>query len=256
MATRLTTPDVITGPFAGSASAIKNTIPNQPTGTYAASMADGFPAVTMTPTSLGGTPPDGGDLNGILNLVTQFYFQFQNGFQATFNQDVSDAIGGYPTGAVLWYFPVGATKMQPVMSLIPNNTCNFVTNPEYIDGVHWTVAWSSNYLGIQDAGTATALTTIDFGGPGAAIKTLSIPADITSLTITLGTPTTNVGTYTWELHITPDGTTLPFITWNASNGDLKWLSASSQQMQEVGKTAIFVFRWQNNTLIANYGGSY
>lgn len=255
MVATLTTPSVITGPFAGSEGAVKNTIPNESTGTYAASMADGFPAITMTPTSQGGTPPDGADLNGILNLVTQFYYQFQNGFQATFNQGISDTIGGYPTGAVLWYFPAGATKMIPVMSLIPNNTYNFVTNPGYIDGVHWTVAWSSNYLGIQNVGTATALTTVDFGGPGAAIKTLTIPDGMSNLTITLGTPITNVGTYTWELHITP-GNTLPFITWNVSNGNLKWLTTSLQQMTDAGKTAIFVFRWQNNTLIANYGGSY
>lgn len=253
---QLTTPNVITGPFASSEAALKNAIPNEPTGNYAASMAEGFPAITMTPTSLGGTPPDGRDLNGILNLVSQFYFQFQNGFQATFNQNVSDAIGGYPMGAVLWYYPAGATKMVPLMSLIEDNTYNFVTNPEYIDGEHWTIAWSSNYLGIEDVGTATDFTTINIGGPGAAIKTLTIPDTLTTVNITLGTPTTDVGTYTWELHITPNSTTLPFITWGVTGGDLKWLSTSLQQLQDVGKTAIFVFRWQNGTLIANYGGSY
>ena len=253
---QLTTPSVITGPFASSEAALKNAIPNTPTGNYRASMAEGFPAVTMTPTALGGTPPDGRDLNGILNLVSQFYFQFQNGFQATFNQSISDAIGGYPQGAVLWYYPAGATKMQPVMSLIEDNTYNFVTNPEYIDGEHWTVAWSSNYLGIQDIGTATDFTTINIGGPGAAIKTLSIPDTLTTVNITLGAPTTDVGTYTWELHITPAGTTLPFITWGVTGGTLKWLTTSLQQLQEIGKTAIFVFRWQDGTIIANYGGSY
>ena len=253
---QLTTPNVITGPFASSEAALKNAIPNEPTGNYAASMTEGFPAITMTPTSLGGTPPDGRDLNGILNLVSQFYFQFQNGFQATFNQNVSDAIGGYPMGAVLWYYPAGATKMVPLMSLIEDNTYNFVTNPEYIDGEHWTIAWSSNYLGIEDVGTATDFTTINIGGPGAAIKTLTIPDTLTTVNITLGTPTTDVGTYTWELHITPNSTTLPFITWGVTGGDLKWLSTSLQQLQDVGKTAIFVFRWQNGTLIANYGGSY
>lgn len=253
---QLTTPSVITGPFASSEAALKNAIPNTPTGNYRASMAEGFPAVTMTPTALGGTPPDGRDLNGILNLVSQFYFQFQNGFQATFNQSVSDAIGGYPQGAVLWYYPAGATKMQPVMSLIEDNTYNFVTNPEYIDGEHWTIAWSSNYLGIQDIGTATDFTTINIGGPGAAIKTLSIPDTLTTVNITLGAPTTDVGTYTWELHITPAGTTLPFITWGVTGGTLKWLTTSLQQLQEIGKTAIFVFRWQDGAIIANYGGSY
>ena len=253
---QLTTPNVITGPFASSSSALKNQIPNAPTGTYNASMAEGFPAITMDPIGLGGTPPDGRDFNGILNLVTQFYFQFQNGFQATFDQGVSDAIGGYPQGAVLWYFPAGATKMQPVMSLIEDNTYNFVTNPEYIDGEHWTVAWSSNYLGVQDLGAATDFITVNIGGPGAAIKTLTVPSTVPTVNITLGVPTTDVGSYTWELHITPEGDSLPFITWAASDGTIKWLTTSLQQLQEAGKTAIFVFRWQQNKLIANYGGSY
>jgi hypothetical protein len=146
--------------------------------------------------------------------------------------------------------------MVPVMSLIEDNTYNFVSNPEYIDGTHWTIAWSSNYLGIQDVGTATDFTTINIGGPGAAIKTLSIPDTLTTVNITLGTPTTDVGSYTWELHITPAGTTLPFINWSVTGGQLRWLTTSLQQLQEVGKTAIFVFRWQNGNLIANYGGSY
>lgn len=253
----LTTPQVITGPFASSESALKNTIPNTATGTYNASMEEGFPAITMQPLELGGTPPDGKDFNGILNLVSQFYFQFQNGYQATFNADVSTAIGGYPQGAVLWYYPAGATKMVPVMSLVPNNTYNFVTNPEYIDGVHWTIAWSSNYLGEQDLGNATAFTSVDIGGPGAAIKKLTIPSSLSTLTITLGTPITNIGTYTWELHITPENTTtLPFITWDVSSGTLNWLTSSLQQLQDLNKTAIFVFRWMDNKLIANYGGSY
>lgn len=253
---QLTTPNVITGPFASSEAALKNQIPNNPTGTYNASIAEGFPAVTMTPTALGGTPPDGRDLNGILNLISQFYFQFQNGYQATFDQAVSDAIGGYPQGSVLWYFPAGATKMLPVMSLIEDNTYNFVTNPEYIDGTHWTIAWSSNYLGVENLGTATDFTTVNFGGPGAAIKTLTVPDTLTTVNITLGTPTTDVGSYTWELHITANGSNPPFITWGVTGGTLKWLSTSFQQLQDPDKTGIFVFRWQNGTLIANYGGSY
>ena len=194
----LTTPTAISGPFANSVSALKNTIPNSATGTYNASMDEGFPAVTMQPVDSGGTPPDGKDFNGILNLISQFYFQFQNGFQATFDSTVSATIGGYPQGAVLWYFPAGATKMLPVMSLIPNNTYDFVSTPSYIDGVHWTVAWSSNYLGQQDLGNATQFTTVDFSGPGAAIKTLTIPDTLSSLTITLGVPTSNVGTYSLQ----------------------------------------------------------
>lgn len=253
---QLTTPSAIAGPFASSEAALKNQIPNAPTGTYNASMAEGFPAITMQPLNLGGTPPDGRDFNGILNLISQFYFQFQNGFLATFDQNVSDTIGGYPQGAVLWYFPADSTKAQPVMSLIEDNTYNFVTNPEYIDGEHWAVALSTNYLGIEDLGTATDFTSINIGGPGPAIKKLAIPSGMQALSITLGAPTTDIGTYTWELHLTTTGTTLPFITWGVSQGEIKWLTTALQQIQDVGKTSIFVFRWQEGNLIANYGGAY
>lgn len=254
---QLTTPAVIKSPFAASALALKNEIPNDATGTYNASLEEGFPAITMQPLDLGGTPPDGRDFNGILNLLSQFYYQFQNGYRATFNQDVSDIIGGYPQGAILDYYPAGATKVIPVMSLIENNTYNFVTNPEYIDGVHWTVAWSSNYLGVQNLGVATEFTTVNFEGPGAAIKKLSVPADLLSFTLTLSVPSSNVGSYTWELHITPESTTTtPNITWATSGASIKWLNTSLQTMTDVGKTAIFVFRWQDGILIGNYGGAY
>lgn len=254
---QLTTPTVIKSPFAASASALKNEIPNDATGTYNASMSEGFPPITMQSLELGGTPPDGRDFNGILNLLSQFYYQFQNGYRATFNQDVSDIIGGYPQGAILDYYPAGATKVIPVMSLIEDNTYNFVTNPEYIDGVHWTVAWSSNYLGVQDLGTATEFTTVNFESPGAAIKKLSVPADLLNFTLTLSVPSSNIGSYTWELHITPESTTnIPNITWTTSGASIKWLDTSLQTMTTIGKTAIFVFRWQDGTLIGNYGGAY
>ena len=149
----LTTPDVISGPFASGENAVKNVIPNESTGTYLASMEDGFPVITMQPTSLGGTPPDGKDFNGILNKVTQFYFQFQNGYLPTFVQDVSDTIGGYPEGAVLWYTPAGENKAIPLISLIENNTYNFNTTPAYIDGTHWEYAITGEYVTLHTAQT-------------------------------------------------------------------------------------------------------
>lgn len=256
MVATIITPQVISGAFAAQ-SDNKNVIPNAPTGTYNASMADGFPNVTMIPKALGGTPPDGADFNGILNLVTQFYYQFQNGYQPTFNQAVSDTIGGYPKGAVLLYTaPNGQSK--PIVSLVENNTYNFVTNPEYIDGVHWAIAWSTNYLMCQVLPTATAFTTVDLSAPGPAIKELTIPDSLTTVAITLTVPTTTDTTATWtyELHITV-GETIPFITWSLSDGtDIAWLTDALQQAEVAGKTSIFVFRWQNGKLIGNYGGAY
>ena len=112
---------------------IKNTIPSASTGTYLASIAEGFPEITLTPVAEGGIPPAGGDLNGMLNLLSQFYFFNQNGGTYTFDVNVSNAIGGYPQGAVLWYNGTDGSHIQ-VVSNIPNNTQNFVTDPSLIGG--------------------------------------------------------------------------------------------------------------------------
>ena len=134
----LNNPDVLESPIADQGQ--KNTIPVNPTGTYYASQKEGFPAITMLPIASGGEPPLGEDMNGMLNLTSQHHFFLQNGGQETFRQDVSDAIGGYPQGAILWYKPAGTTKAIPVQSLIANNIYNFNTDPSYIDGVKWTYA--------------------------------------------------------------------------------------------------------------------
>lgn len=114
---------------------LKNEIPDAPSGDYHASIQEGFPEVTMLPIGQGGVAPQGQDFNGMFNLLSGFYFFTQNGGKYTFDQDVSDAIGGYPQGAILWY-SVGNAGYE-VVSLMNNNTYNFVTEPSYIDGIHW-----------------------------------------------------------------------------------------------------------------------
>lgn len=137
----ITNPDVLAAPFADQGQ--KNTIPVNPTGTYLASQKEGFPPVTMLPISAGGEPPAGEDMNGVLNLISQYQFFSQNGGIETFRQDVSDAIGGYPIGAILWYKMAGTNNIVPVVSLVNNNTYNFNTDPSYIDGTHWTEAFET-----------------------------------------------------------------------------------------------------------------
>ncbi|MDO5764071.1 MAG: hypothetical protein Q4P84_00015 [Elusimicrobiales bacterium] len=114
----------------------KNTIPENATGTNRASLEEGFPTVTELPINEGGIPAERGDFNGLGNLLSQFYFAFQNGWWPTFIQEVSDAIGGYPQGAVLWIFDADNHVYSPLVSLVANNTYNFNTNPEYI-GQYW-----------------------------------------------------------------------------------------------------------------------
>lgn len=125
----LTLPQVLVQPFAADGD--KNTIPNDATGTQNASLEEGFPEVTEKSIATGGIPPVRKDFNGAINLMSQFYFFEQNGGTYTFNQNVSDAIGGYPLNAVLWYFGSDGTKTQ-VVSNVANNGYNFVTNPDYI----------------------------------------------------------------------------------------------------------------------------
>lgn len=250
----LPTLQVLSGPFAYNG--IKNTIPDAPTGSHNASIEEGFPAVTMEPLATGGVPPEGADFNGIFNLTTQFYFAFQNGAMPTYSAAVASAIGGYPKGAVLWYAPGNDKQMKPVVSLLENNSYNFVENPSYIDGQKWAIAWSTNYLAFQDLGNATATTAVDFANPGAGIKKLTVPASLSALTINIATPTGSaLDTWTYELHIAV-GETIPTITWATTNGTIKWLTTSLTQMPDANVTGIFIFRWQNGNLIANYGGAY
>lgn len=122
-------PQILANPIA--AYGIKNEIPANPTGTYLASIAEGYPELTITPISEGGVPPAGGDLNGMFNLLSQFYFFNQNGGAYTFNKKVSDAIGGYPKGAVLWYNGTDGTHTQ-VVSNIEDNTNDFTSDSSYI----------------------------------------------------------------------------------------------------------------------------
>ena len=128
------TPQVLQQPFAAQGD--KNTIPNAATGTNKASLQEGFPPITGQPINQGGVPPERQDFNGAMNLNSQFYFAFQNGWWPTFTQEVSDAIGGYPQGAVLWLFDTENKVYTPLLSLVGNNTYNFNTNKDYI-GQYW-----------------------------------------------------------------------------------------------------------------------
>lgn len=129
MANSLTLPQILAQPFAAEGD--KNTIPNDATGTQNASLEEGFPVVTEKPIATGGIPPVRKDFNGAINLMSQFYFFTQNGGTYTFNQNVSDAIGGYPLNAVLWYFGTDGSKSL-VVSNRGNNGYNFVSDPSYI----------------------------------------------------------------------------------------------------------------------------
>lgn len=97
------TPSRITKAF--GVNGLKNTIPvDSSTSTDnngVATFDKGFPAVTMQPLSAGGMPPSGKDMNGVLYSTT-IQQQWQNaGMTYPFSQDFSDAVSGYPKGAIV-----------------------------------------------------------------------------------------------------------------------------------------------------------
>lgn len=111
-------------------------IPNNATGTNRASFQEGWSEITSTPVADGGIPPNRLDFNGLGYISTAYAYALQSGKYWTFDENVSNVLGGYPQYSVLWYRSPD-NKMRVVMSLIPNNTYNFVNNPNYIDGAKW-----------------------------------------------------------------------------------------------------------------------
>ena len=97
------TPSRITKAF--GVNGLKNTIPvDSSTSTDnngVATFDKGFPAITMHPLNAGGIPPSGKDINGVLYSTT-LQQQWQNaGMTYPFSQDFSDAVSGYPKGAIV-----------------------------------------------------------------------------------------------------------------------------------------------------------
>lgn len=137
MVSSLTKPQVLYQPFAETGD--KNTIPNTPDAEnpQRANLQTGFPVITQTPIPNGGVPPERKDFNGLGNLLSSFYYFVQNGGVYTFEQDVSNAIGGYPLGAILYYTDGNGVTYR-VKSNKANNTDNFVTTPAFI-GDSWDI---------------------------------------------------------------------------------------------------------------------
>lgn len=151
-----------------------NEIPVDPIAYSArASQKTGFPHLTMISLGEGGEAPFGEDFNGFWSLLSSHNFFMQNGGCYTFNPDVSEAIGGYAKNQILWYFPENGYPV-PVVSMINNNTNNFVDDPTLIDGAKW-----SYFLANKD------------------IPVVSIPA--TSGTVTLKDNTVYTGTMTGNM---------------------------------------------------------
>ena len=157
---------------------LKNTIPDNATGSNYASIAEGFPEMTMKAPKDGGLPPWGQDFNGMFYLMSSQTCFLQNGGLITFDQDVSNKIGGYPQGAILDYMTPENTYVK-VKSLIDDNTYNFVTTPSYIDGEHWEEITMSATTSWGDiTGTLSNQTDLtDYVNQSKALETGSVSSD-------------------------------------------------------------------------------
>lgn len=110
-------------PIPFSNSGAKNTIPvpSQGPSSSAASLTDGFPVLTRTPLTVGGIPPDGLDMNGILYEITAINNWQNAGGMFTYDAAFSTSIAGYPKGAYLlrsdgngfWFNTVDANTTNP-----------------------------------------------------------------------------------------------------------------------------------------------
>ena len=102
---------------------LKNNIPAERNGGLAqeaATYAEGFPSITMTPISVGGKPPSGKDMNGVLYEISAHAVWQNQGGRYRFDQAFCDTIGGYPKGAVL----INDTLDTEYISLVDANTHN------------------------------------------------------------------------------------------------------------------------------------
>lgn len=77
------------------------------------------------------------DVNGIGRLCSQPKWFNQMGGYYTFSQEVSDAIGGYPIGAILYFKDEETGYVRLVRSLIPDNDYDFTEDKNYINDVYW-----------------------------------------------------------------------------------------------------------------------
>ncbi|MGI3296214.1 phage tail protein [Neisseria sp. SLRRB23] len=114
-------PKLLSNPWASDG--LKNNIPAERDGGLAqeaATYAEGFPSITMTPISVGGKPPSGKDMNGVLYEISAHTVWQNQGGRYRFDQAFCDAVGGYPKGAVL----INDTLDTEYISLADANTHN------------------------------------------------------------------------------------------------------------------------------------
>ena len=153
-----------------AASPYINTIPvaSSPTNGRA-SFTDGFPPACFIPVASGGAGPFGGDMNGILQLVTQWLQWVQAGAPESYDGTFQTEIGGYPQNAII---ASASTDGLWWLSTANNN----VTDPD-TGGAGWIGLPLSSWPNLVGSYA------VDTGTANAGVVTLSpAPTAYTSLT--------------------------------------------------------------------------
>lgn len=172
----------VNGPNAGLITTIPTaSVPN------AASLEDGFPISTMTPEGVGGVPPRGADMNGILNWITTFQAWVNAGGRFPFDATFAAAVGGYPLGAVV-QLNAGLTD---VISTVADN----MTDPN-ASMTGWAVYNAPRASGGAFSKSATIVGSVGHLGAGLRVTPTSSGKFILSADGSLSMPGSLVGANT------------------------------------------------------------
>ena len=134
----------------------------------AASLTDGFPPLTFTPSGAGGCPPFGQDFNGILKQLSQWNQWQAAGGPVFFDGTFATNAGGYPSGAKL---ASAVTPGTTWMSTADSNS----TNPDLSTATNW----------VQDPGQ------VPIGTPVQSLSTTIQTGYVSANGLTIGNGSSN-----------------------------------------------------------------
>lgn len=197
-------------PFANSAaSGYIRAIPTDhvsPSSTDApASLHDGFPPETFQPEASGGIPPNGMDINGILNQLSAWARWEAAGGSAQFNADFSAAIGGYPKFAVLASTTVGILWI----STADANT----TDPDGSSSANWLPITTGK---LEQDGEVSA--TMSAGYVGSVVFASPFPTACTSVVLTEVNASASDRRDNWVSLVSKSTTGFTFVVQGSATG--------------------------------------
>jgi len=147
-------PEKISLPFSSSGS--KNAIPENSQRGGVASYEDGFPSITMIPLNIGGIPPDGKDMNGILYELSSIARWANVGGGYVYDQTFAEnaSVLGYPKGARV----LSSDGYNCWVNTVDGNMNNPETTPE-----GWVTDFSAYAQSITMTSSNVTLTPLQYG---------------------------------------------------------------------------------------------